>query len=206
MRYRQQFILIGILLAMFIGMPFAGIPIQAAPYNSQSDTHPVVAQGAQVHSLPRDTPTPFMHRPYYGSRTIAQRTVSFVDHDRPWYDNDGVFVRYDGAKWTNVSIGSCIGGVNCYDGHNGYDLNLRYEPVLSVAAGTVIRAGWYNPLNHASALGLWAAVDHGNGFVTAYGHLSALTVLFYRTAPAHGYLLSAQLECNRPVWLDRQLC
>jgi len=176
MRYRQQFILIGILLAMFIGMPFAGIPIQAAPYNSQWDTHPVVAQGAQVHSLPRDTPTPFMHRPYYGSRTIAQRTVSFVDHDRPWYDNDGVFVRYDGAKWTNVSIGSCIGGVNCYDGHNGYDLNLRYEPVLSVAAGTVIRAGWYNPLNHASALGLWAAVDHGNGFVTAYGHLSALTV------------------------------
>lgn len=122
------------------------------------------------------TPTPFMHRPFYGSRTVGQRTTSFVDHDKPWYVNDGIFVRYDGAKWTNVAIGSCTGGVNCYDGHNGYDLNLWYEPVLSVAAGTVIRAGWYDPLNHMSALGLWAAVDHGNGYYTAYGHLSALTV------------------------------
>lgn len=122
------------------------------------------------------TPTPFLHRPYYGSRTISSRTVSFVDHDHPWYDNDGVFVRYDGAKWTNVSIGSCTGGVNCYDGHNGYDLNLWFEPVLSAAAGTVIRAGWYDPLNHNNSLGLWVAIDHENGYATAYGHLSALTV------------------------------
>jgi hypothetical protein len=117
-----------------------------------------------------------MYRPYYGSQTVLQRTTSFVDHDKPWYVNDGIFVRYDGTKWTNVSIGSCTGGVNCYDGHNGYDLNLWYEPVLSVAAGTVIRAGWYDASNHQSALGLWAAVDHGNGYATAYGHLSALTV------------------------------
>jgi hypothetical protein len=117
-----------------------------------------------------------MHRPYYGSLTLAQRTVSFVDHDQPWYSNDGTFVRYDGAKWTHVSIGSCTGGVNCYDGHNGYDFNLWFEPVLSAAAGTVIRAGWYNPLDHNSSLGLWVTIDHGNGFYTAYGHLSALTV------------------------------
>ncbi len=121
-------------------------------------------------------PAPFMHRPYYGSRTISSRTVSFVDHDHPWYDNDGTFVRYDGSKWTNVSIGSCTGGVNCYDGHNGYDLNMWYEPVLSAATGTVTRAGWYNPLNHNSSLGLWVAIDHGNGMTTAYGHLSAITV------------------------------
>ena len=119
---------------------------------------------------------PFMYRPYYGKQTILDRTVSYVDHDKPWYVNDGVFVRYDGKRWTGVSIGSCSGGVNCYDGHNGYDLNLWYEPVLSVAAGTVIRAGWYNPENHLSALGLWAAVDHGNGYATACGHLSALLV------------------------------
>ncbi len=123
-----------------------------------------------------DAPQPFMHRPYYGSRTISSRTVSFVDHDHPWYDNDGTFIRYDGTKWTNVAIGSCTGGVNCYDGHNGYDLNMWYEPVLSTAAGTITRAGWYNPLNHNSSLGLWVAVDHGNGMTTAYGHLSAITV------------------------------
>lgn len=175
MRYRQQFILI--LLATILGTAGStSFLVHAAPYNRQTATRQAVGQEAQTPELPRNTPTPFMRRPYYGSKTVAQRTVSFVDHDRPWYDNDGTFVRYDGAKWTNVSIGSCTGGVNCYDGHNGYDLNLWYEPVLSVAAGMVIRAGWYNPLNHASSLGLWAAVDHGNGFVTAYGHLSALTV------------------------------
>ncbi len=123
------------------------------------------------------TPTPFMYRPYYGSQPISQRTTSFFDHDKPWYAYDGIFVRYDGSRWTsNDSIGSCTGGVNCYDGHNGYDLNLWYEPVLSAAAGTVIRAGWYDPTNHQSAYGLWAAIDHGNGYVTGYGHLSALEV------------------------------
>ncbi len=129
-----------------------------------------------IYHIPTTAPTPFLHRPYYGNQTILQRTISFVDHDKPWYVNDGIFVRYDGKKWTNATISSCIGGVNCYDGHNGYDLNLHYEPVLSAAAGTVIRAGWYNPLDHNSSLGLWVAIDHGNGYATAYGHLSAITV------------------------------
>jgi murein DD-endopeptidase MepM/ murein hydrolase activator NlpD len=119
---------------------------------------------------------PFMHRPYYGSRTMRQRTVSFFDHDKPWYVNDGMFVRYDGAKWQNVGVGACVGGMNCYDGHNGYDLSMWFEPVLSAAAGTVTRAQWYNPLNHNAAYGLWVAIDHGNGFTTAYGHLSDVTV------------------------------
>jgi murein DD-endopeptidase MepM/ murein hydrolase activator NlpD len=122
-------------------------------------------------------PTPFLYRPYYGNQTISQRTTSFFDHDEPWYNYDGIFVRYDGARWTsNDSITTCTGGVNCYDGHNGYDLNLWFEPVLSAASGTVIRAGWYDPTNHESAFGLWAAVDHGNGYVNVYGHLSALEV------------------------------
>ena len=130
------------------------------------------------HLLVHNTaPTPFLYRPYYGNQTIGQRTTSFFDHDKPWYDYDGIFVRYDGTRWTsNDSITTCTGGVNCYDGHNGYDLNLWFEPVLSAASGTVIRAGWYDPTNHESALGLWAAVDHGNGYVNVYGHLSALEV------------------------------
>ncbi len=167
MRHRQQLALITSLIVALLYIVGVWIPANAASW--QVNLH------AAQRSDPQD-PTPFMHRPYYGSKTILDRTVSFVDHDKPWYADDGVFVRYDGKKWTGVSIGSCKGGVNCYDGHNGYDINLWFEPVLSVAAGKVIRAGWYNSLNHASALGLWAAVDHGNGYVTAYGHLSALLV------------------------------
>ncbi len=180
MNAKQRYLRPVALLVLLVGLAALSI----VPY-----VGPVVVRWgtAQAAATIRDTshnspvhadslPTPFMHRPYYGNLTISQRTTSFVDHDKPWYVNDGIFVRYDGAKWTNVAIGSCTGGVNCYDGHNGYDLNLRFEPVLSVAAGTVIRAGWYDPYNHQSALGLWAAVDHGNGYVTAYGHLSALMV------------------------------
>jgi hypothetical protein len=124
-------------------------------------------------------PVRFLHRPYYGGQTILQRTVSFFDHDKPWYADDGRFVRFDGATWYgygNTSVADCIGNVSCYDGHNGYDLNLWYEPVLSAAAGKVVRANWYNPLNHNDGFGLWVAIDHGNGYLTAYGHLSKVTV------------------------------
>ncbi len=167
------------LLALFINVVGMSLSTSVVSAHGQVATHKATNGASATYSQKqaRNTaPTPFLHRPYYGSRSIASRTVSFVDHDHPWYDNDGMFVRYDGARWTNVAIGSCTGGVNCYDGHNGYDLDMHFEPVLSAAAGTVTRASWYNPLNHNSSLGLWVAVDHGNGFVTAYGHLSAITV------------------------------
>ncbi len=168
--YSQLKILVMVILLAMTLVPSASVPLIA-----QADAGNAQAASSASQSA---APVPFMHRPYYGSRTISSRTTSFVDHDKPWYVNDGIFVRYDGAKWTNVAIGSCVGGVNCYDGHNGYDLNLWYEPVLSVAAGTVIRAGWYYPTNHQASLGLWAAIDHHNGYVTAYGHLSALTMYY----------------------------
>lgn len=172
-KYRQ----IQRILALFVTLLLIGL---AAPQVTHAALQEITTQtqSAQtnIYHIPTNAPTPFLHRPYYGSQTILQRTVSFVDHDKPWYVDDGIFVRYDGQKWTGVSIGSCTGGVNCYDGHNGYDLNLHYESVLSAASGTVIRAGWYNPLDHNSSLGLWVAIDHGNGYATAYGHLSAITV------------------------------
>lgn len=123
-------------------------------------------------------PASFMHRPFYGSQTIHSRITSYFDHDKPWYASDQFFVRYDGKSWrgSDNSVLNCQPGVNCYDGHNGYDLNLRFEPVLSASGGKVIRAGWYNALNHNDSFGLWTAIDDGNGFVNVYGHLSALTV------------------------------
>jgi murein DD-endopeptidase MepM/ murein hydrolase activator NlpD len=105
-----------------------------------------------------------------------KRATSFFDHDKPWYAADKLFVRFDGLRKSNATLMSCTPRVSCYDGHNGYDLDLHYESVLSAAAGTVIRAGWYNHLNHRDAFGLWIALDHGNGYVTAYGHLSAVSV------------------------------
>jgi murein DD-endopeptidase MepM/ murein hydrolase activator NlpD len=165
------------LLSSATAIPFVthAVGSQAATGATTATQSFTLSSGTRGKAL---APTPFLHRPYYGSRTVSQRTTSFVDHDKPWYVTDGVFVRYDGQVWKNVPIGGCTGGVNCYDGHDGYDLNLWYEPVLSAAAGTVIRAGWYDPRDHNFAYGLWVAIDHGNGYVTAYGHLSALTVYY----------------------------
>ncbi|WP_338253266.1 peptidoglycan DD-metalloendopeptidase family protein [Dictyobacter halimunensis] len=134
-----------------------------------------MGEKASAASLQYQYRMPFMHRPYYGYRTIMQRTVSFVDHDKPWYANDGVFVRFDGVSW-RTSVYDCIARLSCYDGHNGYDMDMRFEPVLSAAGGRVIRAGWYNAVNHNSSFGLWVAIDHGNGIVTSYGHLSSVLV------------------------------
>lgn len=119
-----------------------------------------------------------MHNPFYGSARFRARINSYFDHDKPWYANDQLFIRYDGKRWvgSNSSVLDCQPGTTCYDGHNGYDLRMRFESVLSAASGTVINAGWYNPQNHSDSFGLWVAINHGNGFATVYGHLSTLTV------------------------------
>jgi murein DD-endopeptidase MepM/ murein hydrolase activator NlpD len=146
----------------------ASVVYGLAQHNSREST---LRQRSQIQRA-----IPFLHRPYYGTRPVSQRAISFFDHDKPWYAADNVFVRFDGKRWNNATLMGCNARVSCYDGHNGYDLDFYYEPVLSAAAGTVIRSGWYNSLNHSSAFGLWVAIDHGNGYVTSYGHLSAVSV------------------------------
>src|SRR5882672_2432901 len=103
-------VILGVVIAVMVSLPLAQKQKQS------------ITAGANVLA---NVPAPFMHRPYYGNKTILQRTVSFVDHDKPWYVRDRLFVRYDGSRWSGAAISACSGGVNCYDGHNGYDMNLR---------------------------------------------------------------------------------
>lgn len=144
--------------------------VQAVPAPAGGPARPQV-QSSQ-------SPAPFLFLPYYGNAKLQTRTNSYFDHDKPWYAADNIFVRYDGKRWSgsDTSVLNCDPGTTCYDGHNGYDLNLHFEPVLSAAAGTVTHAGWYNAMNHSDSFGLWVSIDHGKGFSTVYGHLSALTV------------------------------
>jgi murein DD-endopeptidase MepM/ murein hydrolase activator NlpD len=160
-----------LLLILLAGLTGGGL---ARPAQAARQARPLLSLWNQ---LPQNT-LPFMHRPYYGSAQLPARINSYFDHDKPWYAADNIFVRYDGRRWTgsDVSVLNCQPGSTCYDGHNGYDLRMRFEPVLSSASGKVIRAGWYNPQNHNDSFGLWVTIDHGNGFATVYGHLSALTV------------------------------
>jgi murein DD-endopeptidase MepM/ murein hydrolase activator NlpD len=55
--------------------------------------------------------------------------------------------------------------------HEGIDLAVPVgTPVVAAAAGTVIVAGWFG------GYGNLVVVDHGNGFSTAYGHNTSVTV------------------------------
>lgn len=133
---------------------------------------PSLMHAPAVHAAP----APFLYRPYYGARTLFSRSISMFDHDEPWYANDGKFVRFDGTTSSGSAVSNCQPYASCYDGHNGYDINMFYEPVLAAAGGTVIRAGWFNPSNHLDGGGLWVAIDHGNGYSTMYAHLSTILV------------------------------
>jgi murein DD-endopeptidase MepM/ murein hydrolase activator NlpD len=123
---------------------------------------------------------PFLSRPYVNPHAIT----AVFDHCNPDYRRDGRVCEVDGTVASQANgvdpgfpAGYAItpGGTDYlyYDGHNGWDLALRYEPVLSAAPGTVAIAGAdsYNP-----GFGQTITVDHGNGFTTRYAHLSQVWV------------------------------
>ncbi|MFN8512616.1 MAG: peptidoglycan DD-metalloendopeptidase family protein [Chloroflexia bacterium] len=56
-------------------------------------------------------------------------------------------------------------------GHNGIDIaNKIGTPIVAADGGVVTYAGWKGGLGNA------VVIDHGNGFVTEYGHASAIHV------------------------------
>ncbi len=55
--------------------------------------------------------------------------------------------------------------------HKGIDIGASQgSPIYAYASGTIIYAGW------KSGYGNFVAIDHGNGLVTRYGHMSAIFV------------------------------
>ena len=182
-----------LVLAEAIPAPVAGAtpapgvaehPAPPPPVNrasSPTDNLPGVRSGQP----PRGTPLaggvgPFLTRPYWNAHAVT----SVFDHCHPDYTHDGRVCEFNGTVASAANgvdpgfpSGYAItpGGTNYlyYDGHNGWDLALNYEPVLAAAPGTVVIAGGdpYNP-----GFGLNITVDHGNGFSTRYAHLSHVGV------------------------------
>lgn len=56
--------------------------------------------------------------------------------------------------------------------HNGVDFSINYQKVYAVRDGKVLATG----NNGRYAYGKWIAIDHGDGLVTLYGHLSKQSV------------------------------
>jgi murein DD-endopeptidase MepM/ murein hydrolase activator NlpD len=85
----------------------------------------------------------------------ARAVGSFV-----WPTN-GTLTQYFGENWAFYGPG----------GHNGIDIaNAQGTPLRAADGGTIIYSGWRGGLGNA------VGIDHGNGFVTWYGHASQLLV------------------------------
>jgi len=56
--------------------------------------------------------------------------------------------------------------------HNGVDFGIKYNNVFAAKSGKVVGSGD----NGKYAYGKWLAINHGDGLVTLYGHLSAKAV------------------------------
>lgn len=126
----------------------------------------------------------FLTLPFMGPHYVT----SIFDHCSPDYGINGRTCRYDGA-----TASAAVGGADptfdagyartpgrqdylYYDGHDGYDYGLTYEPIAAAAGGVVILSGWAVPSCHSCLSGLTIEISHGNGLLTYYGHLSQLYV------------------------------
>ena len=126
----------------------------------------------------------FLTLPFMGPHVVT----SLFDHCYPDYGTNGTVCRYDGTQ-ASVNTGGpdpsftegyaqTPGGHDYlyYDGHDGYDYALTYEPVAAAAPGTVMVADWLDPNCRTCLSGLTIEINHGNGLRSFYGHLSRIDV------------------------------
>ena len=130
------------------------------------------------------SPGAFMTLPFMGPHYIT----SIFDHCGPNYNVSGHICRYDGTV-ASSNVGGPDPGFDAgyaqtpgghdylyYSGHDGYDYGLFYEPIAAAAPGRVILANWLVPGCHTCLSGQTIEIDHGNGLLTFYGHLSRIDV------------------------------
>ena len=130
------------------------------------------------------SPGAFLTLPFMGPHYIT----SLFSHCYPDYVNNSRLCRYDGTV-ASASVGGpdptfdagfaqTPGGHDYlyYAGHDGYDYGLYYEPVAAAAPGRVMLANWLVPGCHTCLSGQTVEIDHGNGLLTFYGHMSHIWV------------------------------
>ena len=161
----------------FLSLFLYGVPVQASQaqppgqkadkyvrwyYPGQMSYGPVEDGSGTTGSSP--APGAFLTLPFMGPHIVT----SIFDHCYPDYGTSGAVCRYDGVKATAAIY---------YDGHDGYDYALTYEPVAAAAPGVVIVANWLDPNCHTCLSGQTIEINHGNGLLTFYGHLSQIKVV-----------------------------
>jgi len=151
-------------------------------YPSQTAYGPLETGTANLHEAPSGGA--FLTLPFMGPHYIT----SLFDHCGPNYNISGHICRYDGTVASakvggpdptfSAGYAQTPGGHDYlyYSGHDGYDYGLTYESVAAAAPGRVLLANWLVPNCHTCLSGLTVEIDHGNGLMTFYGHLSHIYV------------------------------
>lgn len=94
---------------------------------------------------------------------IEGRSGTLATFPDRWPTDGGVISSNYGGRVDPVSKG--------FEYHVGLDIAVDFgTPVYATAAGTVEQAGWNG------GYGRFIRLNHGNGYVTAYGHMSGLAV------------------------------
>lgn len=94
---------------------------------------------------------------------MEKRSDSLNSFPDLWPGEGGVISSPYGGRTAPVGGG--------YDWHPGIDIAVDFgTPVYAAAAGTVEQAGWNG------GYGRYVKLDHGNGYETAYGHMSSIAV------------------------------
>jgi murein DD-endopeptidase MepM/ murein hydrolase activator NlpD len=149
-----------------------------------------------VFARPADAVAPFLYPPFFGRASQE----SIFDHSNPVYTmTDNKVVTYLGETLNKTCPnpepagvhppnGICdagyggywsyqLGDYVYYNGHDGIDYGISYRPVLAAGdADQVLYAGWYDPTDHRTNLGIYVRLHHLNGYNSLYGHLSALAL------------------------------
>ena len=126
----------------------------------------------------------FLTLPFMGPHYIT----SLFSHCYPDYGDYSQVCRYDGTVASKnvggpdpdftAGFAQTAGGHDYlyYAGHDGYDYALTYEPVAAAASGRVRLADWLVPGCETCLSGKTVEIEHSNGLLTFYGHLSRLLV------------------------------
>ncbi|MGE5252127.1 MAG: hypothetical protein ACM3QS_18145, partial [Bacteroidota bacterium] len=138
---------------------------------------------ADSPEAPAGVVSPFLYPPYPGSALQS----SIFDHTSPYYtDTDKRIVAFTGDEarkncpsprppGTPPPGGVCDSGYGTYwsyslgdwipyNGHDGIDYSLSYRPVYAAAdADQVVYAGWWDPQNHRTNVGIYVRLHHSNG-------------------------------------------
>jgi murein DD-endopeptidase MepM/ murein hydrolase activator NlpD len=182
----------------FLSLFLYGVPVQASqaePPGQKAGKYVRWSYPSQTSYGPYETGTgdrglgqargAFLTLPFMGPHIVT----SVFDHCYPDYGTNGTLCRYDGTQ-ASVKVGGPDPTFDAgyaqtpaghdylyYDGHDGYDYAMTYEPVAAAAPGIVMLANWLDPNCHSCLSGQTIEINHGNGLISFYGHLSRINVV-----------------------------